>query len=272
MIFPAKDIEELLLDFDNIIINFKKYEIIYNNVYNELVNSLKAIEHLQNRINPFIIKNEKDLLVYISFKHSDFLQNKYNIFLLSVLFVLFLTNFNPNALELIKNFIEKVKDDKILNKKKDYKIFKKEIESFIDSSDTRGLLFYLCKIYEEDYDSLNRNVKYIYFEPKIDKDWMKKFYKAGRPIVFWFYRNYMGEGLFVVLYTPKCRYKLEKGGCAGCNLPTLSARDKNLTRQDIENQIDYVFENLSQNEKEELREIIMSNNCLLYTSPSPRDS
>jgi hypothetical protein len=200
------------------------------------------------------------LLVYISFKHSDFLQNKYNIFLLSVLFVLFLTNFNPNALELIKNFIEKVKDDEILNKKKDYKIFKKEIESFIDSSDTRGLLFYLCKIYEEDYDSLNRNVKYIYFEPKIDKDWMKKFYKAGRPIVFWFYRNYMGEGLFVVLYTPKCRYKLEKGGCAGCNLPTLSARDKNLTRQDIENQIDYVFENLSQNEKEELREIIMSNN------------
>jgi radical SAM enzyme (TIGR01210 family) len=248
MIFLTKNIEEVLVQFNNIIINFEKANLTYENIYDELSNSSEAIKSLRNRMNPFIIKNEKDLLVFISYYHSKFLKNDNNIFLLSILFVLFLINFNINSLELIKNFLDNFYGDK------------KELESFIDSSDTRGLLFYLCKIYKEDYDELNSNIKYVYFEPKIDKNWMKKYYKIGRAIVFWFYKNYLGDGLFVVLYTPKCRYKLEKGGCASCSLPTLSSKNKQVIKEDIINQINYVFENISPREKEKIREMIISNN------------
>lgn len=260
MIFSVKDIEEVLLDFDNIIINFEKDEIIYNNIYNELLNSLEIINHLKSRINPFIIKDEKDLLAFISYYHLKFLNNKENLLFLAILFILFLTNFNPNALKLIYKFLNKFENDELIIKEVNSAKFKKELESFIESSDTRGLLFYLCKIYKEDYDKLNSNIKYVYFEPKVDKNWMKRFYKNGRPIVFWFYKNYMGNGLFIVLYTPKCRYKLEKGGCAGCNLPILSSSDRNINNFDIKKQIEYVFSNISLNEKEKIREVIISNN------------
>ena len=226
----------------NVVITFEKDIFEYNNIYNDLY-FLEIEKDLM-----FFLRDEKDLLKFITNYHLKFLNNKDNLFMLSSLFVLFLTNFNSEALKLIYLFIDK------------FEYEKKELEGYIESSDTRGLLFYLCKVYNENYDKLNENIKYIYFEPKVDKNWFKKYSKKGRPIVFWFYKNYLGDGLFVVLYTPKCRYKLEKGGCAGCSLPSLSSTNKNVLREDIINQINYVFDNLSPNEKEKINEIIMSNN------------
>jgi len=247
MIFKTKDIEKFLINnFNNIIVTFNKKQFDYENIYIEIERNLLKID--KNNLNPDIISEEIDLLKLITKYNLNLVNNKENVFLLSVLFVLFLTNFNHNALKLIYSFIDKFEYDK------------KELESFIESSDTRGLLFYLCRVYNEDYDKLNENIKYVYFEPKVDLEWMKKYYKVGRPISFWFYNNYMGKGLFVVLYTPKCRYKLKKGGCAGCSLPSLSSRKKAINKEDIIKQIDYVVNNISLKEKNDINEIIMSNN------------
>ena len=247
MKFEAKEIRKKLIDtIDNIIVDLKQEYLIYNNVYEEVKQI--SISSTDESVLPYIIKDEKDILFVIINYYSKILKNKNNVFLLSALFILFLTNFNPKALDLINDFLD------------NFEYNREEIQAFIESSDTRGLLFYLCKVYKLDYDKLNEYVEYVYFEPKVNKKWMNKFHKKGRPIVFWFYRNYIGKGLFVVLYTPKCRYKLEKGGCAGCNLPTLSASQKFASKEDIVNQIDYIFENISKGEKRNLNEIIMSNN------------
>ena len=54
---------------------------------------------------------------------------------------------------------------------------------------------------------------------------------------------------------------MEKGGCAGCNLPTVSSASKEVDSQDIISQVDKTFhENLSLNEKELIQELMLSNN------------
>ena len=95
----------------------------------------------------------------------------------------------------------------------------------------------------------------------LNKKWQEAYKEDGKPIVFWFYESLLGKSLFLVLYSPKCRYKTEKGGCAGCNLPTVSSSSKTLNDDDIKKQIDNTFmKDLSQEEKESIKEIVLSNN------------
>ncbi len=212
-------------------------------------NDLKDIEIENSHF--FIVDSKQSLIKLIYTKHYEIIK-KFNVndeFVLITLFILFLTNFNPNALVLLRIYLY------LINKN-----YHKKIESYIEANDTRGLLFYICKIFNLDFDYIKEHIAYIYFEPKINLKWMKKYHEFGMPINFWFYYNYLGKGLFSVLYTPKCRYKLEKGGCAGCNMPTVSSNSKIVDKEDIIQQIDYIFENLSLKEKSEIKEIIMSNN------------
>jgi radical SAM enzyme (TIGR01210 family) len=137
------------------------------------------------------------------------------------------------------------------------------LEACVESNDTRGLFFYLCKKYNLSYDKLieQNYINYEYNPPTINKQWQKKYKKDGNPIVFWFYESLLGKSLFLVLYGPKCRYKIEKGGCSGCNLPSVSSPNSEINDLDIKRQIDSTFNNnLSDLEKLSIKELILSNN------------
>ena len=228
-----------------------------------------AIKYLNNIINNnktnsglYTINTQDELLAYIleylyhnfkTYKNQFKTKNDLVLFLYINL-SLYLTLFSPNSLNMIKTLSEFISIDETTNE---------SINAFVDSNDTRGLFFYICDKYELTYDRFEEKkyISYEYNAPTINKKWQNKYKKDEKPIVFWFYESLLGKSLFLVLYGPKCRYKMEKGGCSGCNLPTVSSSDNTLNSKDIIKQIDNTFKNdLSDNEKLSIKEIILSNN------------
>jgi radical SAM enzyme (TIGR01210 family) len=164
-----------------------------------------------------------------------------------------LTLFSQNGLHLL-TLIDEERFDGSMRQK---------IFSFVDSKDSRGLLYYICQKNSIPYDHvMNKElVLFEYTEPSINKKWQKQYKEDGQPIVFWLYQSLLGKGLFLVLFGPKCRYKLEKGGCAGCNLPTVSSDSQILNSEDIKSQIENTLQNsLSDEEKYSFKELVLSNN------------
>ena len=212
----------------------------------------------------YMIDSKDELLVYI----VEFLYHKLKVyisnfknmkefkFFIYVNISLFLTLFSQEALTILRYIPKSVKegiDTNVLN----------TLGAYIDSYDPRGLIFYLLNKYNLSYDSLmtREELIYEYREPSINRNWQKEYRVVATPIMFWFYKSIIGNALFLVLYTPKCRYKMERGGCSGCNLPTVSDSSKEINSSDIHNQIDTTFdENLSANEKESIQELMLSNN------------
>lgn len=73
---------------------------------------------------------------------------------------------------------------------------------------------------------------------------------------YWFQETPDGLLLFTVLYTQACRW----AKCLGCNLPSVMSKD-HVSYKDIIKQIDFLFDNvLSDDQKIDLRKIILSNN------------
>lgn len=200
---------------------------------------LYLIEHLYHTLKIYKNKFKTD---------SDF-----QLFLLLAL-SLKLTLFTQKALDiilLIENIVF-IEDD-----------IKLKIFSFVESNDPRGLLFYICTLNNLAFDIIleKKLIPFEYTEPSINKKWQNKFKEEQTPILFWFYKSLLGKSLFLVLYSPKCRYKTEKGGCAGCNLPTVSSSSTVLNDADIKAQIDNTLsESISSYEKSAIKEIVLSNN------------
>jgi len=244
----------------------KKKDIVLSK--KDMDKGLKYLEEIIDFNKPYsglyTINNTKDLIRYIfEFVYHDFKVYRINfttksefILFLYIVSILFLTLFSPDAMKTLKNLPSrvqaKIKDE-----------LKNIIDSYIDSRDVRGLIFYFCKKYDLPYDYLLQDevIQYEYSAPAINKQWQKLYKHSEQPILFWFYNSVIGRSLFLVLYTPRCRYKTQKGGCSGCNLPTVSSTSKKLNTQDVLSQIDNTFEaNLSVGEKDSIQELMLSNN------------
>ncbi len=255
----------LLHDNHNVLYTLDDNEELLLN--EELVRKLlvylgEIVRQNQSDAGLYCIDSQEQLLLYLAehlyhtfkvFRNYFETEDAFILFLL-VSLSLQLTLFSQNGLELIKLLKGYVKVEVAMQKK---------LYSFVDSNDTRGLFYYMCQINGLPYDRIRMNnlLPYEYTEPSINKKWQKQYKEAGKPIMFWFYDSLLGNSLFLVLYGPKCRYKLEKGGCAGCNLPTVSADDQSLNDDDIKRQVDNTFEkDLSESEKESIKEIVLSNN------------
>ena len=78
----------------------------------------------------------------------------------------------------------------------------------------------------------------------------------------WIYRGLSGKGLFLVLYTRRCRY----AGCSACNLPQLGS-PKRIHSCHINSQVNFAITGtLLLSEKKEIKEIILSNNGSTFDS------
>lgn len=143
-----------------------------------------------------------------------------------------------------------------------FKPYTNDIIKYIESQDLRGLLFWICKKNNIDYDQLlDSDISYEYAPPKVTPQWLNEYRKDGEPMEFWFYNSLLGKSLFLVLYTPKCRY----AKCSGCNLPDLSSQDKTTSPSAVFTQVDNVLqESISRGEKDSVKEIILSNNGNLF--------
>jgi radical SAM enzyme (TIGR01210 family) len=212
----------------------------------------------------YCINSIDDFLLYL----GDFVYQKLNIYKSNfknkdefILFlfcniVLFLTQFSHEAMNILKIMPLSLKS-KLKNN------LLHIINSYTDAFDSRGLLFFFCKEYNIVFDNIYKNngLKYIYQEPLINKKWQNKYKKEGDHINMWFYNSILGKALFVVLYGPKCRYKTDFGGCAGCNLPTVSSKNIIPNEDDYKKQINNIFDNLlSSKEKKSIKELMLSNN------------
>ncbi|MEA2020099.1 MAG: hypothetical protein U9N59_16850 [Campylobacterota bacterium] len=248
VLYNISDDENFILDSANIykVLLYLK-EIIKQNKSDQGLYSIDDKEHLLL----YLIEH-----IYHTFKvyNNKFESNDDFILFLLVCLSLQLTLFSQNGLQIIKLLEDNFRlDDKL----------KKKIYSYVDSNDPRGLFYYLCQINSLPYDRVigKKLIQYEYSEPSINKKWQDKYKEDGESIVFWFYESLLGKALFLVLYSPKCRYKMEKGGCAGCNLPTVSSSSKILNDEDIKKQIENTYEhNLSKEEKLSIKEIVLSNN------------
>jgi len=248
ILYNVNDDENFIVDSANIhkVLLYLK-EIIKQNKADQGLYSIDDKEHILL----YLIEH-----IYHTFKayKNKFDSNDDFILFLLVGLSLQLTLFSQNSLQIIKLLEDKFRLDAEL---------KKKVYSYIDSNDPRGLFYYLCQINSLPYDRAieKKLIQYEYSEPSINKKWQAKYKKDGEPIVFWFYESLLGKSLFLVLYSPKCRYKMEKGGCAGCNLPIVSANSQILNDDDIKKQIEHTYDhNLSNEEKKSIKEIVLSNN------------
>jgi len=141
--------------------------------------------------------------------------------------------------------------------------FHEELQVFLDSYDLRGAYFHFYKVFLDVsfYDKSMESLTYEYSPPKINTEWIKKYRKSLQPIEFWFYDSFKNHGIFLILYTPKCRY----AKCSFCNLPSLSSETMPNNQELIYKQVDYTFKELiSPQENHTLNEIILSNNGNLF--------
>ncbi len=151
----------------------------------------------------------------------------------------------------------------LLNNLEEVSVYEQEIIPFLESYDLRALLFWainnLSTINFDKTKSLN--ISYEYAPPKISPEWLNKYRKDDQPMEFWFYNSMLGKALFLILYTPKCRY----AKCSGCNLPSLSSQKTTTSPSEVYKQVDYVLnESISIGEKSDIKEVILSNNGNLF--------
>lgn len=246
LVLDKETIDKTLKYLKTIIYQEKSYSGLYT-IDSKEAFSLYMIEHIYHDLkvikHKFTNDNEFFMFIYINFS-------------------LFLTQFSQNALEILK-YMPSLFFNNLDN------IYIQKIFSFIDSNDPRGLIFFISSKYHLPFDRLiaEGTINYEYTEPAINKKWQKKYRVKNQPITFWFYDSIVGKSLFLVLYTPRCRYKLQKGGCSGCNLPTVSSQSDILNTNDILLQVQTTFDNaLSFNEKESIQELMLSNNGSILDS------
>lgn len=151
----------------------------------------------------------------------------------------------------------------VLNNLDEASEYEEEMRPYLESYDLRALLFWaLTRLSSLDFDKSNElNISYEYAPPKITPQWLNKYRKTEQPMEFWFYNSMIGKALFLILFTPKCRY----AKCSGCNLPSLSSQDKTTSPSAVYKQVDYVLkESVSIGEKNSIKEVILSNNGNLF--------
>lgn len=263
LLFNIYDKNELIIDndkVDSLIIyleQISKEDKCYDGLYD-----INNTNQLLNYIGEYTYHNFK--IYKLNFKSSD----EYILFLYCNI-ALFLTQFSYESISIVKLLSTTVKE-------KIDSLLMQEIYSYVNSYDTRGLFYFLCFKYRLPFDKIieNKLINYEYQEPSINKKWQKSYKKDGEPITFWFYNTMIGQGLFLVLYGPKCRYKIEKGGCAGCNLPAVSSSNSLPNNSDIKEQADNTFSNLlSKKEKNLTKELMLSNNgSILDSNTMPIES
>ena len=206
-----------------------------------------------------VIKNQDDLFKYISNYFFTQLVNDEDdekIALISLLIstTLFLSKVSNSAMELLSSGLKHIED---------IQRYHSELEPYIKSEDYRAILFWLGEKHSRlNYDNLNKNqITYEYAPPKITPQWLENYRKYEQPMEFWFYNSAVGKALFLILYTPKCRY----AKCSGCNLPSLSSQETSTSPSEVYKQVDYVLqESISDEEKSSLKEMILSNNGNLF--------
>ena len=206
-----------------------------------------------------MIMGNHELMIYLAqyfytrFRHTT---EKPALLLLMILvsMTLFLSKASKNAAVFLSF---------ALNVVLEIQAYQKELLPFIHSSDYRGMLFWLCQQDTSlEFDDINQTTLiYEYAPPKITPQWLQQYRSDEQPMEFWFYNAMRGKGLFLILYTPKCRY----AKCSGCNLPSLSSSEPVTSPREIYQQADYVLEkSISVAEKASVKEVILSNNGNLF--------
>ena len=151
----------------------------------------------------------------------------------------------------------------LLNNLEGMNNYKKDLEAYIESHDLRAIMFWaIHNLTSIDYDLRKKfNITYEYAPPKVTPTWLNKYRKDDDAMEFWFYNSSIGKALFLILYTPKCRY----AKCSGCNLPSLSSQDTTTSPSAVYKQVDTVLNHsISQGEKNSIKEVILSNNGNLF--------
>ena len=207
------------------------------------------------------MKNGRDIFLYLTKYYNKTFKkyssnDEYILFILNILGIS-LSNFSDNSYTFLAYIYEEIEE---------FKSFKDEANSYIESKDLRGLLFWLTNELKIDYDSVIDQFIYSYSPPNRTTGWIKKNRKDVEPIEFWFDKTSLGKSLFVVLYTVKCRYS----NCLGCILPNKSAEPEESStdifknQKKIYDQIDYLYNHTSYKEKNDIKELTLSNNGNLY--------
>jgi len=176
------------------------------------------------------------------------------ILLITIATSLFLTKSSAQSIILITL---------LLNNLDSMDSYKKDIEAYLESHDLRAMMFWAINTLTDiDYDlQKDFDITYEYAPPKITPSWLNKYRKDDEAMEFWFYNSTIGKALFLILYTPKCRY----AKCSGCNLPSLSSQDKTTSPSAVYKQVDNVLQNsISVAEKTSIKEVILSNNGNLF--------
>lgn len=252
--------KELFLNFKEITNVDIKENISFT--HEELVEVLQEIiEILSNNTfdKYYRLESKKDILIFLFIFYWSKFQNKVKEFvdlllvvsILSTLFLSKVSTTNLNILRVILDDVEEVQK------------YKYSVLKYVESNDLRGLLYWTCQnLINISFDNLEKyQISYEYAPPKITSTWIEQYRNDKEPIEFWIYDSFVGKGLFLVLYSPKCRY----AKCAGCNLPTLSSSTGLTTQEDIYKQADFVLDNsVSKSEKKTIKEVILSNNGNMF--------
>jgi len=252
--------KELFLNFKEIALVEIEDELVFSET--ELVELFQEIINILNTqmVDKYYnITNKKDILIFLYIfywkKFTSKVDNFSDTLLITTVFIsLFLSKVTPNSLLLLKIIIESVDE---LSK------YKKEVMKHIESHNLRGLLFWATREFlDNDYDRIEEGqISYEYAPPKVTPEWLNKYREENEPMEFWFYNSTVGKSLFLILYTPKCRYSK----CSGCNLPSLSSQSKKTSPSAVYKQVDYVFQkSISVLEKASIKEVILSNNGNLF--------
>jgi len=205
------------------------------------------------------IDTKKNLFAYLFTQYEinfkEYVQSDTELILLiTIATSLFLTKSSAQSIILITL---------LLNNLESMNLYKKDIEAYLESHDLRGIIFWAINTLTNiDYDlQKDFNITYEYAPPKITPSWLNKYRKDDKAMEFWFYNSSIGKALFLILYTPKCRY----AKCSACNLPSLSSKEKKISPSAVYKQVDNVLkESISTKEKESIKEVILSNNGNLF--------
>jgi len=252
--------KELIINFNKVVTVDINEKLIFTE--NELFEFFQEVIEIlnTNKFDKYYhLTTKKSFLVFLAtFYWNKFTKNidDFSIALLiSIIFSsLFLSKVSKNSLFLLETLI-KYTDE--------LKIYKHSLLKYIDSQDLRGLLFWTSKeLLNLNYDSIDiKQISYEYSPPKISLQWLKKYREKGEPIEFWFYNSFLGKGLFLIFYTPKCRY----AACAGCNLPMLSSNNKLNSQAEIYKQVELIInDSISRGEQKLIKEIVISNNGNMF--------
>lgn len=242
---------------NDIILDLQSIETIINNIYLLIqsgkleVDSRKKIARIQT-VEDYLVIVARNYIIDLRDNCTEVISNDTEFYLSIVYLTAYLSKMSNSYFNFYQTLLENIPsmDD-----------YFKETQCFIDADDIRGLLFAANKKYLglDLYDKkfIYKNKNYLYSPPKVDKDWIHKYRKENQPICFWFYENQHGFGLFIVLYSLKCRY----AKCIGCSLHELSSEVKLDTQQELYKQIDYIADDsISCGEKKIVSEVIISNN------------